>query len=236
MITGKFPGIPESWAYIIKTIMTEGEENNTEYGDKSKYVNGLAIELTQPREDTWHPKDPFCTKNRLEEYKKQFKRGYKHGFAYTYMDRLSMYPVIPLSDPCSRCDKTMQHGPWMDQLDFIAGQLKAGRFESRRLQAITWVPMVDADPLNKEPPCLQRIWVYPRPGKTLDVHINYRSWDMFKGYEANINAILWMIREELLDPTGYRLNAFRALADNCHVYAVDWPQARAAIGLNGGKG
>lgn len=229
MITGTFNGIHDSWVHIIKEIMNKGEENNTEYGNRSKFINGLAIELTN-LQPGWHPQDPYCTKNRVEEYKKQFTRDYTKrrvaeaktdkdkdiiAFKYTYMDRFTKYPNGPRP---------------FDQIDFIQGQLKGGRYESRRLQAITWVPSEDADASNQDPPCLQRIWVYPRPNKTLDVHINYRSWDMFKGYPANLNAILWMVREEFLEPAGYRLNAFRALADNCHVYSEDWDDAKRIIG------
>lgn len=218
MLAGNFEGIPDSWAFIVKSIMQQGEENNTEYGNKSKFINGLAIELTNPKEDTWHPKDPFCSKNRVEEYRKQFVRGYKHSFQYTYLDRFTKYPKM--------CNSNLGV---IDQLTFIQQQLKLGRFESRRLQAITWIPEVDADEKNKEPPCLQRIWCYPRPNKTLDVHINYRSWDIMKGYEANLNAILFMIREELLEPTGFKLNVFRALADNCHIYYEDWQDALRVV-------
>ncbi len=219
MITGVFSGIPDSWAYIIKTIMQTGEENNTEYGNKSKFINGLAIELTNPKENTWHPKDPFCSENRIKEYKRQFVRGYKHGFQYTYMDRFTSYPrssyhINPTFDKP------------IDQIDFIQQELKKGRFESRRLQAITWIPQIDASNDTTEQPCLQRIWVYSRPNKLMDIHINYRSWDMFKGYPANINAILWMLREELLEPAGFKLNVFRALADNCHIYREDWEAAK----------
>jgi thymidylate synthase len=52
---------------------------------------------------------------------------------------------------------------------------------------------------------------------------------MFKGYPANLNAILWMVSEEFLEPAGFRLNAFRALADNCHIYSEDWDDARRII-------
>jgi thymidylate synthase len=218
MLVGTFEGIPDSWAFAVKFIMRQGWENNTEYGNKSKSTNGLVLELTNPKEDTWHPKDPFCNKDRIKEYKKQFVRGYKHGFQYTYLDRFTKYPKM--------CNSNLGV---IDQLEFIQQQLKKGRFESRRLQAITWIPEIDAKEENEEPPCLQRLWCYAYPNKTLDVHINYRSWDIMKAYEANLNAILFLVREELLEPTGFKLNVFRALADNCHIYSEDYSDALRVV-------
>lgn len=227
MITGKFTGIPDSWEHIIKEILLHGEANTTEYGDASRFINGLAVELTEPREMTWHKNDPFCSKNRIEEYKKQFQKGYTARrvaeaktdkdkenvkFKYTYMDLMTDYDGL-------------------DQIEFIVREFKKGRYESRRLRAITWRPKIDADPENTDQPCLQSIYAYPRPNKTADFHVYYRSWDMFKGYPGNINALLWTIRTSILEPTGFRLNALRCFGDNCHIYGKDLQDAMRAVGL-----
>lgn len=231
MIFGTFAGIPDSWEYIIKEIWLRGETNKTEYGLKSKFHNGLLVEMTDLKPG-WSPHDPYCSKNRVEEYKNQFVRGYTArrvaeaktdrdkglaAFKYTYMDRLAEHPILAMTDGYK-----FAHEERFDQMKWLRDQLLSGRVESRRMQAVTWVVELDCDAKNEDPPCLQRIWVYPRTDKTLDVHINYRSWDMFKGYPANINAIYWMLQEELLKPTGYKLRAFRAMGDNVHVYEDDY--------------
>ncbi len=223
-----FKNIPDSWETIVKHIMFYGQINNTEYGNRTKFINGISFEI----EDTskkWHKQDQFCSNNTINEYINQFKRDYMQKritnaktekdkelvqFKYLYIDRLTKYPKIS----SSRLD-------FIDQLDFLAKELKKGRFESRRLQAITWIPELDCNEENKEPPCLQRIWIYPYPNKTLDIHINYRSWDIFNAYEANLNAIIWMIQEELLEPTGFKIASFKCFGDNCHIYEHNWTEA-----------
>ena len=93
MIAGTFEGVPEAWYHAISRIYDDGESMLTEYGDSARYVNGMMLEITHPRRE-WHKKDPWCSLERIDAYKHQFKResAGKHGFEYTYIDRMVKYP------------------------------------------------------------------------------------------------------------------------------------------------
>lgn len=203
MLAGSFDKIPDAWFYAISEIYRKGQLVDTEYGIKARMFNGMILEIRNPAQE-WHKKDPFCSKMRIEYYKKQFKResAGQHGFEYTYIDRLVNYEGF-------------------DQLKWMTEQLKNGRHNSKRVQAITWMPELDCNK-PEDQPCFQRIWIYPYSNNTLDVHIHYRSWDMFKAFEANMMAFLELIKDELLDPSGFRMGVLRCIGDNVHIYEDDF--------------
>jgi thymidylate synthase len=201
---GSFKTVADAWIWAIRHIYTNGVLNPTEYGVKARMVNGMLLEITNPVKQ-WHPKDPFCSPMRVKYYVHQFKRenaNNTNGFEYTYIDRLINYEGF-------------------DQLMSMRDQLANNRVYSKRIQAITWIPKVDATKLEDQP-CFQRIWVYPYPDKTMDVHIHYRSWDMFKAFEANLMAFQQLIDDEFTGPLGYKVRLLRCIADNVHIYEDDF--------------
>ncbi len=222
---GTFPTLPRAWITILRQIHAYGETNRTEYGTNSRFLNGVAAEITDYREE-WHPRDPYCSKNRLAEYKKQFKRGYTHSFDYTYMDRLTCYPcpafhvmVSSSSDATSSANdySAVPDISYIDQLEKVRELLASGeKYESKRVQMITWQPWEDME--SEHPPCLQRIWLYPYPNNIVDVHIHYRSWDWFQAAEANIIAIMDMLKTEILEPCRLKTGTVRLFGDNVHYY------------------
>lgn len=203
MLVGSFETLSDAWYYAIREIYMKGLLVDTEYNIKAKCINGMLLEIRNPVQ-VWHRKDPFCTKERIELYKKQFKRDAvgKHGFEYTYIDRLVNYNGF-------------------DQLKWMSEQLQRNRYESKRVQAITWMPEVDCGK-KEDQPCFQRIWVFPYKNNKLDVHIHYRSWDMFKAFEANIIAFQELVKDELLLPTDFSLGIIRCFGDNVHIYEDDF--------------
>jgi thymidylate synthase len=210
MIAGEFDSIAKAWEWAIGKIYREGHLVNTEYGVKARMVNGMLLEINNPVQQ-WHPKDPFCSPMRVKYYIEQFKResAGKHGFEYTYIDRMVNYEGF-------------------DQLKWMSEQLKNKRYDSKRVQAITWIPKIDL--VKKEDqPCFQRIWVYPYQDGRLDVHIHYRSWDMFKAFEANLMAFQELVRDELTGPTGFRLGKLRCFGDNVHIYEDDFQAVEAML-------
>jgi thymidylate synthase len=66
---------------------------------------------------------------------------------------------------------------------------------------ITWIPMIDC--FSTSPPCLQRIFLRVLVPKTewhkypgyipVEVHIDYRSWDVFGGQPSNLFGLLRML-------------------------------------------
>lgn len=208
---GRFNSVADAWIWAIRHIYNEGVLNPTEYGVKARMLNGMLLEITNP-ERKWHSKDPFCTPMRVKYYVQQFKRenaGNTNGFEYTYIDRLINYRGF-------------------DQLMWMREQLANNRVFSKRIQAITWNPEVDCKKLEDQP-CFQRIWVYPYPDKTMDVHIHYRSWDMFKAFEANLMAFQELVNDEFTGPYGYTIKTLRCIADNVHIYEDDFQSVEQVL-------
>lgn len=209
---GSFKTLPDAWIWAIRHVYTKGLLRPTEYGQKARIVNGMLLEITTP-DKTWHKQDPFCAPQRIKYYVMQFKREFvgKTNFEYTYIDRMVNYDGF-------------------DQLKWMRDQLESNRFDSKRVQAISWMPFVDCNK-KEDQPCFQRIWVYPYPDRSLDVHIHYRSWDMFKAFEANLIAFQELIAEEFLLPCDYRLNCLRCFADNGHIYEDDFQSVERILNV-----
>jgi thymidylate synthase len=212
-------GLPDAWYTVLKAIHETGELNKTEYGTRSRFINGVAIEINDYQEQH-HTLDPFCSASRLAEYKKQFARGFKHDFDYTYMDRFTMFPYA----------FNGAKGKWdtLDQIAILKKLLEQGnKDESKRLQLVTWHPLFDME--SEHPPCLQSLWLYPTRGGEMDVHIRYRSWDWFQAAESNIIAIVDMLKREILEPCNYELRYLRAWGDNVHYYLENEDQVKRVL-------
>lgn len=76
--------------------------------------------------------------------------------------------------------------PAYNQLDAIVKKLARSPY-SRRCQFITWRPYSDQN--NNDPPCLQRGFFRIVNGK-LKFQTNWRSRDLFRAWEANVNGML----------------------------------------------
>ncbi|HMK47686.1 MAG TPA: thymidylate synthase [Methanocella sp.] len=210
MIAGTFDTISDAWLWAVGRIYREGQLVETEYGIKARMVNGMLLEINNPSQ-TWHRKDPFCSPMRVKYYAQQFKResAGQHGFEYTYIDRMVNYEGF-------------------DQLKWMSEQLKNRRYDSKRVQTITWIPKIDC--LKKEDqPCFQRIWVYLGRDDRLDVHIHYRSWDMFKAFEANLMGFQELVKDELTGPSGLKMGKLRCFGDNVHIYEDDFQAVEGVL-------
>lgn len=247
--------LSECWMQAVYDIYTRGTLVTTEYGtvEKPLYARCLMPMVMDISNlvKRWHPEDPFCTEHRIEPYRKQLSRAYLkmsesyepiQKFEYTYIDRLVNYTcpgpcrgrvtVIDTSpDETSLTSRSVpvHEATFVDQLRYINEELKKPRYDTKRLQAITWMPRIDADPANEHPPCLQRIWVYPHRNNRLDVHIHYRSWDMLNAFEANLIAFHGLIHDELLNDTPFVLGHVKCIGDNAHIYETDMQEAGRAL-------
>lgn len=225
MISGTYDTISEAWFATVKEIYRNGNVMDTEYGMKAKYANGMLLEIKNPA-IAWHKKDPFCSPMRVKFYQEQFKRASigQHGFEYTYVDRMVNYPGKAWYDVLNEelgDDK-------VDQLEWMRKQLLAHRYESRRIQCITWIPEIDCK-REEDQPCFQRMWIFPHKNNQLDIHIHYRSWDMFKAFEANLMGFQQLVKDELTEPTDFTLGTLRCFGDNVHLYEDDWQAIEAII-------
>ncbi|MHA1683333.1 MAG: thymidylate synthase [Promethearchaeota archaeon] len=114
--------------------------------------------------------------------------------------------------------------PAVNQIDLVIEGLKKSPI-SRRIQAITWRPY--SDPFREDPPCLQRLWFRIKGGKLI-LQTSWRSRDLFKAWQANVNAMIRiqkMVADKLNIETGEYIDFSNAL----HIYGKDVQQARELI-------
>lgn len=225
-VTGSYPTIRDCWQDIVSQIHYHGKTVRTQYGIDARYMNGMLVQIADDDFDTMmftHAEDPFCTEAKFAGYEQQFTREYipmlmeravkennpKLLPEYTYLDRFVNYDDF-------------------DQLAYIVWLLNNRDFvDSRRLQAITWMPRRDL--MGAEQPCFQRFWVYPDRFKNMELHIHYRSWDIVKAFESNIKAISRMVKREVADKTGYEINVIRCFGDNVHYYTEDMEKVKRVV-------
>jgi len=210
-----------AWQNAVRFCLKEGMIIPTEYGNKSKDIcstivlSGSAIHHIKRR--ILHPKFPTSVKH-LGEYVKQFTPEFDASvFEYTYYDRLTKYPVA---------GNIVTYE--MNQLENIKENLR----NSRRNQAITWVPQIDLE--SDEPPCLQRIWIrvlqkpdmqnYIYSKGMVEVHFDWRSRDLFSAWMSNLVGLVFMVYNEILGDD-YEIVKLVDYVDAMHIYETDWQQA-----------
>lgn len=210
---------PLAWVNVVRFCMKEGMKIPTEYGPGSKdmcstiIMSGKAIQQIKNR--IIHSK--FPTKgNHLNEYILQFTPEFDASvFEYTYYKRLTNYiPDSFFGD--------------LNQLKNIKKNLR----NSRRLQAITWIP--DIDLTSTEPPCLQRLWIrvleepdndnYIYSKGQVEVHFTWRSRDMYSAWMSNLVGLILMVYNEILDDE-YEIIKLVDFVNAAHIYESDWDAA-----------
>ena len=213
---------PKAWENAVRFCMKEGYEIKTEYGPKAKDIcstivlSGSAIHHIKRR--ILHPKFPTSGKH-LSEYVKQFTPEFDASvFEYTYYDRLTKYPVA---------GNIVKYE--INQLKNLKDNLR----NSRRLQAITWVPELDLE--SEEPPCLQRIWIrvlqkpdmqnYIYSKGMVEVHFDWRSRDLYSAWMSNLVGLVFMVYNEILGDD-YEIVKLVDYVDAMHIYETDWQQAK----------
>jgi thymidylate synthase len=224
--------VPEAWLEVLRRIHDNGEDNMTEYGEPSRFTNGMSVEIKNPKAE-YHKRDPFCSPNRLEPYCQEFEQNFKngeHGFKYTYGDRMYDYPSVELVEykALKPFGVKLAIEKKINQVALIEKALKEKRVESRRLQVITWIPKIDLAESFEDQPCFQGYWIYIRKDGTVDVHARWRSWDCYGAMEANLYALITHL-EKVLKPYGYTIRALRIWADNAHYYKRDAEAVEALI-------
>jgi thymidylate synthase len=100
----------------------------------------------------------------------------------------------------------------------LALQMEAG-ITSNRDQAITWQSKIDLG--NASPPCLQRIQIRYLGDYNVDVHLTWRSRDLYTAWQANIVAIIDMLNREVIRPNNCRIVRLIDYADSLHIYESD---------------
>lgn len=205
-----------AWARAIWYVLRDGM--NLTIGDESEpkpirdacvlfELTGDAIRQIEARE--LHPQFPF---QRIDDYCEEFTKGDlseymikpdKGQFSYPYFEKLSTYEDI-------------------DQIRLLCKRLalqKETAITSNRDQAITWQPMTDLG--SASPPSLQRIQIRYLGDDCAEVHLAWRSGDLYAAWQVNIITILDMLNREVIRPNNCRIVKLVDYTDSLHIYEGD---------------
>ena len=216
------------WVKALKKVVMDGTDLVIGGGDERKPIRDscMLINLTgnaikQVEEKEIHPQYPF---RKIDEYCNEFTRSYvgcyldmpkEERFAYLYFERLASYPCY--RDPSCYIDQMLM------LRQGLADQI-GGAITSNRDQAITW--QVDCDNVTYSPPCLQRIQIRYIPEYKVDVHLTWRSRDLYGAWQANVICLIDMINREVIKPNNCEIIRIIDFSDSLHVYKTDLEAAK----------
>ncbi len=221
----KEKGLPAAWEKAIILLRTSGADAPTQYdrpGDPPSKDAMVVMEidepLLEPRIHAFFPGGPTD----LEEYCMEVKEGVKDHW---------------VRDPKNPADKRwsytyhsrMRTDFGVDQIATMVEKLKRQPF-TRQAQFTTWMPATD--PVDYDPPCLQRGWARVLENvetKELEfhAHVYMRSWDALKAGFMNLFAFIRLFDEDIRVPVSLELGRniifkrFVAVGDSFHIYGKD---------------
>ncbi|RZN38566.1 MAG: hypothetical protein EFT35_04490 [Methanophagales archaeon ANME-1-THS] len=216
-----------AWAKALLAVLSKGTDLVIGAGDERKPIKdscmlisltGNAIKQVEARE--LHPQYPF---RRIEEYCNEFTRAFLEAyrtkpsgeqFSYLYFDRLARYDASSSSHPSDQL-RLLQNA--------LADQIKE-EITSNRAQAITWY--VPFDIARSSPPCLQRIQIRYIPTGSVDVHLTWRSRDLFTAWQSNIICLIEMLNREVIKPNKCQIVRIIDYSDSLHLYRRDIEDAK----------
>ncbi len=212
--------LPEAWEKAVMACWSEGIPIKTEYdkpGDPPSRDCTMLWTVDDPfAEPRIHRAFPGGLED-LEVYRQEVVEGvHDHWicpeegkWTYTYHKRLFAYDI---------------EGQAIDQIAAVVDRLaKAGH--TRRAQAITWNPRLDAR--TEDPPCLQRLWfrILEDDAGTLVLNMNshWRSRDAYKAAYMNVFALTDLQRvvaARVAERKGrpVRVGRYADLVDSFHIY------------------
>lgn len=233
-----------AWYKIINYILNNGIELNL--GSRDKHFPILDTSATIILKDNAinqilnkeiHSDCPFKS-NAIKEYCKTLTSEYleelekldsNKQFTYTYIGRLIEYPTTFSLDKGIKELAIDQ----LSQMRIIMYHQAKENFTSNRCQAITWIPFIDEDIKSapckvnpKDSPCLQRIQLRHLGNGNVDIHLHYRSHDAYKAWEANLIAVINMLKNYVLDSSRYKIVQIIEFNDSLHVYKSDVNEAK----------
>jgi len=214
-----------AYAKAIQAVIREGADLVIGGAEQRKPINdscmlislvGNAIKQVENRE--LHPQFPTKRKH-LDVYCKEYTREYveeyrrmdpEMRFNYLYFERLT-------------------HFKWSDydQLTKLSEQLHDSIEEyitSNRLQATTWYPRSDS--ISNSPPCLQRIQIRYIPDNKVDIHLMWRSRDLYAAWQSNVICLIDMLNREVIKPNNCQIVRIIDFSDSLHIYKTDLEEAK----------
>ena len=217
-----------AYAKAIQAVLKEGADLAIGGPEQRKPIKDscMLISLTenaikQIENRELHPQFP-TKKAHLDEYCKEYTRDFLKDyrkrkptdrFSYLYFERLCKYnPLGHFS---------------IDQLEAMTGglhrQVKSG-ITSNRMQAITWY--VESDNETSSPPCLQRIQIRYIPENKVDIHLTWRSRDLYAAWQSNVICLIDMLNREVVKPNNWQIERIIDFSDSLHIYKTDLEEAK----------
>ncbi len=224
----------KAWWEAIRFVLNNKKQLVFGIDEKHAWDSTQLIELTgnaiiQVLNGQLHPLSTFKA---IDSYKREFTYEYmrqyirlpeENKFDYLYMDRLANN--MSISQPT-----TLEEDDWgtTDQITYMRRSIK----EQKQTQlsrnytlATTW--NIDTDGLSiLSSPCLQIIQLRWNPGNLIDMHLVWRSRDLYNAWQANIIAIADMINREVILPNDCELNRITDYSTSLHIYNEDIEQAK----------
>jgi len=93
----------------------------------------------------------------------------------------------------------------------------------------TWIPSIDA--FSESPPCLQRIWMTLIDESSIEIHLDWRSRDLFGAWHVNLIALINMINRDIAMPLNCKIARIIDSCDSLHIYNGNWQEAVKTFGL-----
>jgi thymidylate synthase len=174
-------------------------------------LTGDAIRQIEDRE--LHPQFPF---RHINQYCAEFTRDYlseyyrkpkNERFSYLYLERLT----YGNSDQLTWQDVNLRNS-------IISGT------STNRIQSTTWIP--DIDKSNGSSPCLQRVWIRHLGDQNVEVHLTWRSRDLYTAWQANIIALVDMLNREIIHPNNCKIVKLVDYSDSLHIHESDLDAAK----------
>lgn len=211
--------------------------------DSTQCVELTGRAISQILNGEIHPQSTFKA---LDSYKREFTDEYlndyitkpdEEKFDYLYMERLARHNVF-IEDECD--GYCMYRHVWYDQIEELMNSIanqKATETPSNYALATTWEVGFDGGETigfnggeTKSSPCLQIIQVRWNPGNLINLHLIWRSRDLYNAWQANIVAITDMINRECILPNNCELYRITDYSTSLHIYEGDVEAARR-VGL-----
>lgn len=228
MVLVEGDSIPEAWEKAVLKAWESGVPAYTEYGQWSRDCTMLIV-VRNPLSEPGIHLGGLCGGLRdLERYVAEVVEGSQDQLVregrrpYEYHERLFEY--------------SLPGGLVINQVDLMARKLSVSkrvllegkgvgvRGFSRRCQAITWKPWVDAE--LEHPPCLQRVWCRILDN-ALVMETSWRSRDAYKAAFWNIFAMVELQRrmaEMVSAKAGEEISVgqYVDFSNSFHIYEQDF--------------
>jgi len=221
--------IPEAWEKSLLEVWDKGIAIKTQYdrpSDPPSRDATMIMVINEPLSEPRIHRAMPAGLDDLEIYRQEVVLGIhdhwigSHGWSYSYHDRIFNY---------------IKSEGYINQIEKIIDNLADCGY-TRRAQAITWDPELDAN--HHEPPCLQRLWFRiledPEKGLLLNMNTHWRSRDAYKAAFMNIFALTDLqkaIALKISKKIGEEVKPGRYvdMADSYHIYGSYFKQFKGFL-------